>query len=132
MKTFLFQVKTPEETCYEKEAEYVVLPTKNGGYGVLCHHAPVVLWVEPGMCEVTTDGRKERVFLMGGVADVTGEKVTVLADFAATEENLQDALQKRDAYYADEKRRKKESYLAYKQSKIELMRAMRTLSGKGE
>ena len=132
MKNFLFKVITPEETCFEKEAEYVVLPTKEGGYGVLCNHAPTVLWVETGLCEATINGEKERVFIMGGVADVTGKSVTVLADFAALESDLDEALKKRDAYYADEKRRKKESYLAYKQSKIELMRAMRTLSGKGE
>lgn len=132
MKKFLFTVRTPEETCFEKEVEYVVLPTREGGYGVLVNHAPTVLWVETGMCVATTDGKKENVFIMGGVADITREKVTVLADFAATEQNLQEALKKREEYYAGEKSRRKGSFMAFKKSSRELVRALDRLSGKGE
>lgn len=127
MKTFTFAAQTPEGVVKNEEVEYVVLPTEEGGYGVLKNHAPVLLCLNSGFIELTQNGIKDRLFIMGGVADVTKDKVTVLADFIAEEDALQDALKEREAYFDAEKERRKEAYHAYKQSGVELNKALRKM-----
>ena len=132
MKTFILEMKTPEGEVVDDEVEYVVLPSSEGGYGVLASHAPVVLWLDTGVCEYVKNGERKRYFIMEGVADVTGEKVSVLSDFIVAEEDAEEALDERERYYAAEKKRRKDSYFEYKQSSIGLARAMRNLSSKKE
>ena len=72
MKTFTFEMKTPEGIFLSEEAEYVCLPSSDGRYGILACHAPVILWLDRGMCEYTQNGVKKRVFILEGVADVNG------------------------------------------------------------
>lgn len=130
MKTFTFEMKTPEGIFLSEEAEYVCLPSSDGRYGILACHAPVILWLDRGMCEYTQNGVKKRVFILEGVADVTGKKVTVLSDFIETEEKAEEALKEREKYFDAEKIRRKESYYEYKQGSIELAKAMKNLSSK--
>lgn len=132
MKKFVLEMKTPEKEVVNEEVEYVVLPSSEGGYGVLASHAPTVLWLDTGVCEYTVDGQKKRYYIMEGVADVTGQKVTVLSDFIVAEDEAEEALDEREKYYAAEKKRRKDSYLEYKQSSIDLAKAMRNLSSKKE
>ena len=65
---------------------------------------------------------------MEGIADVTREKVTVLSDFMEKEADLEKALAEREKYYAEEKKRRKEAYLEYKQSGIDLRRKMKEMN----
>lgn len=130
MSELTLEMRTPEGVFLNKKVEYVVLPSREGRYGVLPQHIPVVLWLCAGICEYTENGKVNKVFIMEGVADVTREKVTVLSDFIETEENALDALKKREEYFAKEKTRRKESYYEYKQSSIELAKAMRNLISK--
>lgn len=127
MKSFTFVAQTPDGVIKNETVEYVTLPSSDGGYGVLANHAPVVLGLQTGFVETTKDGVKGRLFIMGGVADVTGDKVTVLADFIAEEDKLQDALKEREEYFNAEKTRRKEAYKAYKLSGVELAKALRNM-----
>lgn len=128
MKKFTFVAQTPDGVVHSVETEYVVLPSSDGRYGVLCNHAPTVLGLQTGFIEVTTDGKKDRLFIMDGVADITAKQVTVLADFVAEEDKLQDALKEREDYFNAEKTRRKEAYQAFKMSGVELAKALRNMS----
>lgn len=131
MKTFVLEMRTPDGVFLEEKAtEYVVLPSSEGRYGVLALHAPTILWLQSGICEYTVNGEKKRIFVMEGVADVTRDKVTVLSDFIETESKALESLKKRAEYFAEEKKRRKDSYYEYKQSSIELTKAMRNLTSK--
>lgn len=130
MKTLLFKAMTPDGTVIEEEVEYVLLPSSEGGYGVLPNHLPKLLFLQMGFCEITKNGAKERIFVMEGTADVQRDKVTVLSDFIVKENELEDALAEREAYYAAEKQRRRESYYAYRMSGVELARSIRNLSKK--
>ena len=61
----------------------VVVPGAEGDFGVLAGHAPVISTVRPGTITVyQEDGVSERIFVAGGIAEVTMERCTVLAEEA--------------------------------------------------
>ncbi len=62
-----------------------VIPGAEGDFGVLSGHAPLVANARVGVVEIYRDNMtqvSERVFIAGGVADVTGEQCTLLAEQA--------------------------------------------------
>ena len=61
----------------------VVVPGSEGDFGVLHGHAPVISTLRPGVLEVLQGNKVEQRFIVvGGFAEVTPERCTVLADEA--------------------------------------------------
>ena len=78
-----FRLVMPERELLATEADMVVVPGSEGDFGVLPGHAPLISTVRPGVLEVYQGGKVERRFLVvGGFAEVTPERCTVLADEA--------------------------------------------------
>lgn len=76
-----FQLIMPEREVLATEADMVVVPGSEGDFGVLHGHAPLISTVRPGVLEVIQDNKvAERFMVVGGFAEVTPERCTVLAD----------------------------------------------------
>ncbi|HZK89644.1 MAG TPA: ATP synthase F1 subunit epsilon [Stellaceae bacterium] len=95
-----FELVTPERLILSAEVEMVVVPGTEGNFGVLPGHSPLISTIRPGMIEIyqTRPTISERIFVVSGIAEVTPERCTVLAeeamapstlDRAATEAELQ-------------------------------------------
>jgi F-type H+-transporting ATPase subunit epsilon len=84
-----FELVSPERLILSQPADMVVVPGTEGDFGVLPDHAPLVSTIRPGMIDVY-EGREvaRRFFVVGGIAEVTPERCTVLADEAAAPETL--------------------------------------------
>jgi F-type H+-transporting ATPase subunit epsilon len=81
MAKVVFQLVMPEREVLATEADMVVVPGSEGDFGVLHGHAPLISTVRPGVLEVFQGSKAERRFLVvGGFAEVTPERCTVLAD----------------------------------------------------
>jgi len=67
----------------------VVVPGTEGNFGVLPGHAPLISTMRPGMIEIY-EGQTvtRRIFVVSGVAEVTPERCTVLADEAVSLDTL--------------------------------------------
>jgi len=100
-ETFQFELVAPEEIILSEAAEMVTVPGGDGDYGVLPRHAPMITTVRTGVLAVY-EARKirERIFVAGGFAEVTPERLTVLVEEAvrvtdidrgAVEQSLKDA-----------------------------------------
>jgi F-type H+-transporting ATPase subunit epsilon len=85
---FKFELVTPERVLLSEDAEQVVLPGSEGDFAVLVAHAPVIATLRPGVIDVQLTGRKRRVFVKGGFADVQPELLTVLAEKALDAEDV--------------------------------------------
>jgi F-type H+-transporting ATPase subunit epsilon len=73
----------PERELLATEADMVVVPGSEGDFGVMHGHAPLISTVRPGVLEVFQGSKVEQRFLVvGGFAEVTPERCTVLADEA--------------------------------------------------
>src|SRR5215472_16713039 len=78
-----FELVTPERLLLSEMVEMVVIPGSEGNFGVLPGHAPLISTIRPGVIEVYAGGRvQRRLFVVGGIAEVTPERCTVLADAA--------------------------------------------------
>ena len=78
-----FELVTPERLLVSRDVEMVVVPGSEGNFGVLPGHAPFISTIRPGTVDIY-EGRTitERIFVVGGIAEVTPERCTVLADEA--------------------------------------------------
>ncbi len=91
MATFHFELASPERLVFAGEVEHVVVPGSEGEFGVLAGHAPLVAMLRPGV--LTILGPNEQRFVVrGGFAEVNPSGLTVLADFAAPVESVDQAM----------------------------------------
>ncbi|MFI4949302.1 MAG: ATP synthase F1 subunit epsilon [Alphaproteobacteria bacterium] len=84
-----FELVTPERLILSIEVEMVVVPGSEGNFGVLPGHAPLISTIRPGTVDIY-EGRAvtDRIFVVGGIAEVTPERCTVLADEAMAPDSL--------------------------------------------
>lgn len=82
------EIVTPEARVYSDTIETVVIPTMDGEIGILPGHIPLLTQVAAGELRVTKNGRIEHLAVGGGFAEVQGDKVSVLAESAITEEKI--------------------------------------------
>jgi F-type H+-transporting ATPase subunit epsilon len=88
MATFHFDLVSPEKMAFSGEVDQVDIPGREGDFGVLAGHAPVVAAVRPGILTVVTAGKREKIIVLGGVAEVSAKGLTVLAEVATSLEEL--------------------------------------------
>src|SRR4051812_44199313 len=88
MATFHFDLVSPEKLAFSGEVDQVDIPGMEGDFGVLAGHAPLVAAIRPGILTVITGGSQEKIIVLGGLAEVSDNKLTVLADVATSLEDL--------------------------------------------
>ncbi len=79
-----FDLVSPEQLLLSEEAEMVTIPGREGDMGVMVGHMPLVSTLRPGTITVTGGpaGLEQKFFVAGGFAEVTSDKLTVLAEEA--------------------------------------------------
>jgi F-type H+-transporting ATPase subunit epsilon len=78
-----FELVSPERLLVSEDVDMVVVPGSEGDFGVLKGHAPVISTLRTGTIEVHDGGAvKDRIFVAGGFAEASADRVTVLADEA--------------------------------------------------
>ncbi|MGH9317302.1 MAG: ATP synthase F1 subunit epsilon [Thermoanaerobaculia bacterium] len=75
-------VVTPEKKVVETEADSVELPGELGYVGVLPGHAPLITLLKTGVLSYRHGAEAEAFALSSGFAEVSGDRVSVLADLA--------------------------------------------------
>ncbi|TVR47657.1 MAG: ATP synthase F1 subunit epsilon [Puniceicoccaceae bacterium] len=82
------EIVTPEARVYEATIDSVVLPTTTGEIGILPGHIPLVTELEAGELQVQKSGGVELLAVGHGFAQIEGDRVSVLAESAITEEAI--------------------------------------------
>jgi len=88
MANFHFELVSPEKLLFSGDVEQVDLPGVDGDFGVLASHAPMVTTLRPGILTVHASGGKQRIVVLGGFAEVSKDGLTVLANVAEAEEDI--------------------------------------------
>jgi F-type H+-transporting ATPase subunit epsilon len=76
------EIVTPEARVYSQTVDSVVIPTGEGEVGILPGHVPLMTQVGAGELRATKGNVTELLIVGGGFAQVTAEKVSILADSA--------------------------------------------------
>ena len=81
-KELLLEVVTPDRLVLSAQAEVVVCPGAEGQFGVLPGHIAFLSALDIGEMYYKAGGKTEYLAVSGGFAEVTGEKVTIVAESA--------------------------------------------------
>ena len=93
-------VVTPEEQALDESASQVILPAWDGEVGILTGRAPLLVKLGIGVLRVDTAGGRSRRFAIdGGIAQMKGERLTILTNEAVAAENIDAATAR--AQYAE-------------------------------
>jgi F-type H+-transporting ATPase subunit epsilon len=74
------EIVSPEKLLLSKPVDMVVIPASEGEMGVLVNHAPMIVLLRGGTVRLYQGGNvTETLYVSGGFAEVTPQRVTVLA-----------------------------------------------------
>ncbi len=82
------EIVTPEDRVYTDTVDTVVIPTVDGEIGILPGHIPLLTQVADGELRVTKGEETRGLVVSGGFAQVDGDQVKVLAEFAINEAQI--------------------------------------------
>ena len=84
-----FDFVSPEASIVSSEVDMVLIPGIDGDAGILPDHSPFMTTLRQGIVEVTFEqGNVKKYLVEGGFADITQDKMTILAE---TSLNLSDS-----------------------------------------
>ncbi len=97
----IFELITPDRTLFSQKIYEAILPAKDGQIAILPNHIPLVTILRPGIVSLRLkstdqDDQLEHVVVSGGFAEVTGNRVRILADAAERADEI-DELRARQA-----------------------------------
>lgn len=76
-------VVTPEQQVLDETVTQAILPAHDGQLGILTGRAPILVKLGAGSLRVDVQGGQSRTFFVdGGIAQMKGNKLTVLTDEA--------------------------------------------------
>ena len=76
-----FDFVSPEASIVSSEVEMVLIPGIDGDAGILPNHSPFMTTLRQGIVEVTIEeGNVKKYLVEGGFADITQDKMTILAE----------------------------------------------------
>ena len=117
MANFTFEVVTQERTVVLTEVEYVLLPGVDGSFGILAGHQPIMASLEIGLLEFgPLRGKRRKIALGGGFAEMYDNKLTVMAHTAELAEEI-------DLLRAKQAKARAEERLANRQADLDIARA---------
>ena len=81
-------VITPERRLLSEQADAVTVPGLGGELGILPGHTPLISALQTGVLSYTQGGTTRRLLVSGGFVEVSGDRVSVLADLAEQPEEI--------------------------------------------
>ena len=115
--SFSVRIITPDRIFFEGEATMIEFTTTEGDIGVYAKHIPLTTVLAPGVVCITGQGDEKKLAgVYAGFAEITGEKVTLLAEAA----EWPDEIDKERAKKAEDRARKR---LEAKSEGLDLIRA---------
>ena len=127
MNSFILNITASSGEFYQGSCESMVLPVKDGVYGVQAGHSPVLVAIHMGMLKFTVDGETREILVGDGIAEVTPTFVLLLVYSAERPEDIDKNRAEAARIRAEERLQHKQSMHEYYQTKIALDRAMQRL-----
>ena len=124
-KPITLSVVAPDRSVVEEPVVSVVVPGAEGYFGVLAGHTPLIAALRAGLVEYEdTGGQRHFVTVSGGFAEVSGERVNLLADAAERAQEIDVARAERALDNARKALRGELSGVTSEEATAELERAM--------
>lgn len=131
-RSLKLEVVTPERIVLSTEVDSLILPGVLGYLGVLPGHAPLVTQLTPGVVFYRSRGEEKRLAVSGGLAEITGEKVLLLADTAEKAEEIDVERAKRAKERAEQRLKERPPGVDIGRAEAALKRAIARLKAAGQ
>ena len=126
--SFATIIVDPEKVAWKGNAIQVVLGISDGLVGILPGHADAVFALLPEIARITSeDGTEKKVFISGGVARIVDGNLTVVADTAEFQEQIDKSRAERSLQRAKERLAKSDRSINYERARLSLNRAIHRL-----
>ena len=127
MSTFNLQVVALDRVFYDGPCDTLTIPAVDGEKGILASHEPMVMAITAGEMRFSANGQQQVAAVGCGFAEITGDKVVLITDFAQKPEEIDIEHAERAKVRAEERMREKRSQIEFAHSQAELARAMAKL-----
>ena len=131
-KKLRLQITTPQKPVLDKEVDFVVLPAYEGEMGILPGHAPYVAILNYGELRYTIEGQEETFALMGGLAEIANNEVSVFAEDIALAREVDEEAAKQKIAQAKASLSAKGADIDMELAEIELKKALLMLKVKNK
>lgn len=102
------EIVTPEDRVYSDTVDTVVIPTLEGEIGILPGHIPLLTQVADGELRVTKGSETKGLVVGSGFAQIDGDRVKILAEFAINEAQIDEKAAEKAMQRAEEALKGKE------------------------
>jgi len=102
------EIVTPEDRVYSDTVDTVVIPTLEGEIGILPGHIPLLTQVADGELRVTKGSETKGLVVGSGFAQIDGDRVKILAEFAINEAQIDEKAAEKAIQRAEESLKGKE------------------------
>ncbi|MET0217036.1 MAG: F0F1 ATP synthase subunit epsilon [Burkholderiales bacterium] len=128
--TMHVDVVSAEESIFSGPAEMLIAPAEAGEIGILPRHAPLLTRIRPGAVRVKVPlkDEEEMVWVSGGILEVQGDVVTVLADTAIRGPDLDEAQALEAKKRAEEALKDRSAEVDFARAEAELAEAIAQLA----
>ena len=130
-KELRLEIVTPDRAVVSTDVEYVGAPGVLGEFGVLPGHVPFLSALGVGNLHYNKGGKTYYVFVSGGFAEVSGDKVTVLAEVAERAEEIDMERARRAQERARARVTKQQEAVDSARAQAALQRAMARMKARG-
>jgi F-type H+-transporting ATPase subunit epsilon len=119
-KTILLEIVTPDRKLLSENVDFVGAPGYNGEFGILPDHASFLSALGVGSLHYNQGGKTYWIFIAGGFAEVSANKMSVLAEIAERAEEI-------DVERARKAKERAEKRLTEQRAQIDFVRAQAAL-----
>ena len=126
MATISFDLVSPENLIFNDEAGMIIVPGKDGDFGVLPGHSKVMSSLRPGRVMVYGEDKNllKSFFVSGGFAEINPEKCIVLAESVVELNTLEKSLIEKEIQdLENEENKKSKEKLLVAKAKLEAIDA---------
>lgn len=91
MATISVEIVSAEREIYSGEADMVVAAAEAGNVGIAAGHAAFISRLSAGEIRILNGDDEESIFVTGGILEVQPKRVTILADTAERNDEMDEA-----------------------------------------
>jgi F-type H+-transporting ATPase subunit epsilon len=123
-KKLRLRIVTPVKTTLDAPVDMVIMKAIDGELGVMRDHEPLATVLDKGVLRYFDDEKIGLIALFGGMAEITGDQVVVLADIAEKPEEIDAERARRAEERARRRLTEKQADLDEQRAKAALRKAL--------
>ncbi|MCR5504412.1 MAG: ATP synthase F1 subunit epsilon [Elusimicrobiaceae bacterium] len=130
MSKIHLQIITPQKPVLDKQVDFVVLPASKGELGILPGHTQYITTLKIGVLRYKIGDETETFALLGGIAEIEHNNVSVFAEGAVLQDEIDEETARQQLERAKADRLKNDKAINLEQADQEIKEALLLLKVK--